>query len=368
MNYADIEGLHLNGHFIPKSDFEKAAAESGDDFAREILQFAAEFTNGDATVAVQTSGSTGSPKTLWFQKEYLLNSAGSTINYFQLRPDDSALLCLPVRYIAGKLMVIRALAGKLQLHSSKPTSDVSTALKTGKFKFAPFTPMQISKLMDQNLLHLLENVELVLLGGAPVSSQLAKATKEVTAKVYHSYGMAETLTHVALRRINGAESSDWYIALPGVALAQDTRGCLVISKPDIGVQNLVTNDLVTLQGNCFLWQGRYDNLVNSGGVKLLPEQLEMKIRPIVPCEFFLAGVPDSLLGQRLVLFLEKADNIDQPAFTFQLEKLLDKKAYELPREVVLVPVFPRTESGKIKREELVLDYSRSPEAYSRFSV
>lgn len=265
----------------------------------EIFDFLDQWLAPGSSISVQTSGSTGPPKPIWVEKQRMVASARATGAFLQLKPGSRALLCLPARYIAGKMMIVRALVLGLDLHWVAPSSQ---PLENTHLSFAlgAMVPQQVMGSLDR-----LHQVQTLLIGGGPIPDHLQEKLRGYSTRIFHTYGMTETLTHVAMRRVNHEAYESDYRVLPGVHLSQDERGCLVIDAPAIAENPVITHDLVSLTGpGRFRWLGRQDFVVNSGGIKLIPEQIEEVIGPFLAQRFFVGPLPDPVLGQKLVLILE----------------------------------------------------------------
>jgi len=302
---------------------------------KEIKVFISEWLAPKETVELQTSGSTGNPKKIVVQKKCMINSAQLTGARFGLSAGDSALLCLPMKYIAAKMMVVRALELGLELKVVEPSRTINVSAD-----FVAMVPMQLENSLDQ-----LDRFKTIIVGGSPVTESLIKKIQNTKSEIYETYGMTETVTHVAVKPLNGRHKSQYFAALDGVSFEIDPRGCLVINAPELNPEPVVTNDVVKLvSATSFKWLGRFDNVINSGGIKMHPEIIEKKLEPSIPNRrYFVAGVPDKELGQKLVLIVE-GDFMD---ISFnQIPK------YEQPREVIFKSIFPETESGKIDRNFL----------------
>ena len=311
---------------------------------RSIGEFLTHWLSASPTISVNTSGSTGIPKQLALSKEFMINSALMTGAHFGLKPGDTALLCLPANYIAGKMMLVRALVLGLHLDLAEPSSHPLQQL-TNTYDFGAMVPLQALNDLDH-----LHKIKKVLLGGAPVSSALANKLASLENDVYETFGMTETITHIAVRKLSAAkhlEDSTYFQVLPGVDIDVDNRGCLVINAPKISERPIITNDLIALKGETrFQWLGRYDNVVNSGGIKLIPEQIEAKLAAGITGRFFLTGVPDPSLGEKLVLVVEgEWDNTTMD----ELKETAGLTKFELPKEVYTIPKFVETNSGKVNR-------------------
>jgi O-succinylbenzoic acid--CoA ligase len=316
---------------------------------REVFSFMALFLAPDGGVIQQkSSGSTGDPKSFTLSRGAMLESAKRTIRFFQLEKGDRALLSLPVQYIAGKMMVVRALLGGLDLiltePSSRPLENIS-----GGIDFAAMVPLQIEESLRYG--DSLGVVGKLIIGGGELHPDTRdKLSSMVLPEVYETFGMTETYTHFALRRINGPAPQPSFHLLEGVRAGCDSRGCLQVEVSGVTTEPLVTNDLVEFneRGDGFSWQGRFDNLINSGGIKIIPELLEEQTREIIGHPCLVLSEPDRKLGQRLVLLVE-FDAPDPPMK--QWVKLLGNhlSTFEMPRRIVTVPALPRNPSMKPDR-------------------
>ena len=306
-------------------------------------------------ILVRTSGSTGNPKTIKIKKDFFINSARKTIDFFELLPGTKALLNLSPEYIAGKLMWIRALIGGWQLDIINPDHhSIEKQLTKKSYDFGAMVPLQVQK-----NLNLISNISKLIIGGAPVATLLQKQLNPLPNSIFATYGMTETLTHIAVKPLNKTalkgfysqkEQEGSYRLLSGISISQDKRGCLLIDAPDVSEVLVVTNDIVKIIDNQhFKWLGRYDNIINSGGVKFIPEQIENKLKKHIKQEFFIAGLPDDKLGQRIVLFVE--GNIEKQKLSKLFEQYLDR--YEKPKMIIEIPKFFRTDSGKIQRLKII---------------
>jgi len=303
---------------------------------KDINTFICEWMSGNNDIVLQTSGSTGAPKKMSVKKKWMKNSASLTGQTFHLKKGDTALLCLPMKYIAGKMMVVRALELNLKLVvtglSSNPLKNID-----GPIDFAAMVPLQLEKSLD-----ILNKVKVLIVGGGRMNQSLIKKLQSVSTRVYETYGMTETLTHVAIKPLNGPNKSDVFTALEGVRFETDERNCLVVNVPKVNPDPVVTNDIVErINETSFRWLGRFDNIINSGGVKIIPEEVEVKLTSVIRNRrFFVAGFPDESLGEKVVLVVEG----EKMEISFDsLEK------YEEPKEIYFILKFIETETGKIHR-------------------
>ena len=349
------DGILLNGRFLPFSQLPDADASSGfSDFERDVISFCREWLSGANTFQVQSSGSTGKPKKLTFSRNSLLISASQTQKHFDLRPGHSALLCLSPGFIAGKMMIVRALALDLNLvalePSENPLLDTEAAIQ-----FAAFTPQQLVAILNNETSRSrMKEISTVIVGGGGINPKTEEELRLFNNKIYHTYGMTETLTHVATRKLSGLDSEQYYSCLEGVNVKLDHRGCLLVQSP-VSPGWIATNDVAKLMDDRrFTWLGRYDNVVNSGGIKIFPEEIEEKIGLFlaqrgINNRFFTAGIPDRKLGQKLVLVIEGTINLDNEELLENLKRVLPR--YKSPKDVFLCARFVCTPSGKVKRKE-----------------
>jgi O-succinylbenzoic acid--CoA ligase len=313
------------------------AASFADTWLNDVQECVSFWLSDADFLEVQTSGSTSPPKPILLPKILLKQSATATLDFLGVH-HGSALLAIPAKYIGGKMLVFRALLANLDLVLVEPKAALPNL--SGKYNLVSLTPMQA-----ENSLAQLDHFENILLGGAPISASLEEKLQSCPANIYHTYGMTETASHVALRQVNGEKRSAAFTALPGISFSADARNCLVIHAQDLGIDALLTNDSVELlTAQSFVWLGRADNVINSGGVKLHPEQIEHALQRQINTPFFAAALPDEVLGQKLVLLVEGAKrHIDFSA----LAKL------QQPREVFFIPHFVYTETDKINRPKTV---------------
>ena len=327
-------------------------------FSDEIYQFLETWFSDDDAIIVNTSGSTGKPKPISLKKEFVINSAKATGFYFNLPENTTALICLPIEYIAGKLMLIRALTLGWHLDVVEANSNPLETIDK-KYDFSAMVPLQV-----ENSLSKLNFIQKLIVGGGVVSNSLQEKLQEISTAVFATYGMTETITHIAVKKLNNfrplkekpfvkneiaslkkARKDEFYTILPNVTIYKDERNCLVIAAPKVSKEIIFTNDVVNLISDTqFEWLGRFDNVINSGGVKLHPEKIEEKLSKIIKKRFFVIGVPDEKLGEKLVLIVEgnqQKINIDSA----QLSK------FEIPKENYFVDEFVETKTGKIQRKK-----------------
>ena len=331
-----------------------------------LEDFLSEWNNDSDTVLVHTSGSTGKPKPMRVEKKLMLNSARITCDFLGLKPGDSALLCMSLDYIAGKMVVVRSIERHLHLisvpPSGHPLKDVDEEIT-----FAAMVPMQV-----YNTLQVLEERERLsrirhlIIGGGAIDAALEQELQSLPGDIaiWSTYGMTETLSHIALRRINGDEASEWYQPFDSVHISQTEEGCLVIDAPQVCAETLVTNDIVEIEPYIynkveklrFRIKGRKDNVICSGGIKIQIEEVETLLKPHLEKPFMLAKKKDEKFGEIAVLLSEDEDIKKVEATVRRLlsdesEKSSDHKKYKywIPKEFRYVEHLPLTETGKPKR-------------------
>mgnify|MGYP001062516847 CR=1 FL=1 len=351
-------GLWLDGRFYPPLALsalcrEKLADARTADWERHLYDFLLEWLSPEPDMELPTSGATGEAKRIRVSKQAMAHSARMTGDYFRLRPGQSALLCMPASHIAGRMMVVRAWELGLRLICVDPRGLSLAGLDT-EIDFAAMVPGQLHRLLfeEPGGVAQLARIRQLLLGGGAVSRVLLTAIPDLACRVFLSYGMTETLSHIAIRRLSPPVEAHFRV-LPGVTVDTDGRDCLVIHAPGLSVAGLVTNDVVKLHGEKrFELLGRVDNLINSGGIKHFPEQLEARLEALLPGrDFFIAGLADERLGERLALFIEGTADLDLDRLRTRIDALLEP--YQRPREIHFVPRFARTPTAKIQRRATV---------------
>ena len=331
-----------------------------------LEDFFSEWNNDSDTVLVHTSGSTGKPKPMMVEKKRMLNSARITCDFLGLNPGDSALLCMSLDYIAGKMVVVRSIERHLHLisvpPSGHPLKDVDEEIT-----FAAMVPMQVyNTLQVPEERERLSRIRHLIIGGGAIDAALEQELQSLPGDIaiWSTYGMTETLSHIALRRINGDEASEWYQPFDSVHISQTEEGCLVIDAPQVCAETLVTNDIVEIEPYIynkveklrFRIKGRKDNVICSGGIKIQIEEVETLLKPHLEKPFMLAKKKDGKFGEIAVLLTEDEDIKKVEATVRRLlsdesEKSSDHKKYKywIPKEFRYVEHLPLTETGKPKR-------------------
>ena len=307
-----------------------------------IVLFLKNWFSDSKFMKVQTSGSTGTPKILDVEKDKMLNSAKMTCDFLELKEGNTALLCLPTEYISGKMMLVRAIERRMKLLIQTPSLFPLENI-TEEIDFCAMTPLQV-----QNSLDKIHYIKKLIIGGASISESLKQQLiqKNPQTKIYETYGMSETLSHIALKSIL-PKREEYFRILDGIKISQDQRGCLVINAPQLNSKTLITNDLIKLKNKReFKFLGRIDNIINSGGIKISPESLEDWIKKFTPNELVLIGIPDINLGEKLVLVLEGEEGLNLKSHILQLPF---EKKYLKPKEIIFIEKIPRTPNNKIDR-------------------
>ena len=355
-----------------------------------LEDFLKEWNNEAPCVQVHTSGSTGEPKPLLVEKHRMEASARITCSFLGLKPGDTALLCMSLDYIAGKMMVVRALTCGLQLVCVPPTghpfsSDVrgeyirggrseeggvrnanevldgilpppSTLLPPHRtISFAAMVPMQVyNTLQVPEERERLMRVRHLIIGGGAIDDALASELRTFPNCVWSTYGMTETLSHIALRRLSGPEASDWYTPFDTVKVCLNAEGCLVIDAPAVCAEVLETNDRAEIapDGRRFRILGRRDNVICSGGVKIQIEEVERRLRPSMTLPYMITRCRDAKFGEAVVLLME-SENTDQQSDAIEKAREVCRRvlpAYWRPKHYLSVPSLPMTPTGKPARK------------------
>ncbi len=318
------------------------------EFEKKVKAFLEEWFSGERMVSVQTSGSTGTPKIFEIEKNKMIASAQMTCNFLGLKEGDTALLCLPVEYISGKMMIVRSVVKNLALTVTGPSLQPLRNLNE-EIDFCAMTPLQVENSLED--LHWIKNM---IIGGAAVSESLKDKIlytlgSKGSQRIFETYGMSETLSHIALKQIYPV-SEMFFTAFEDVEISSDDRGCLKIYAPHLNEEILQTNDLVEIKNNNqFRFLGRIDNVINSGGAKIFPEQLEALAKKKIPNELVFIGKEDERLGQKLILIIEGKESQD---VINKIAEIPFEKSFHKPKEIIFIEKIPRTPNGKINRLEL----------------
>ncbi len=353
----------------PATESPGKALPSFSDFRHELDLFLADWFDPSPTLTVQTSGSTGTPKKLAVRKDRMMQSARLTCRFLGLRPGDTALLCMPLRYIAGKMMVVRALVAGLDLRLQAPSGHPlanfpltrhplaeyppagQTAETESPLRFAAMIPLQVYNTLGvPEEAARLRAIGHLIIGGGAIDRELETALRDFPGAVYSTYGMTETLSHIALRRLSGPEASPYYTPFPSVALSLTTDGTLAVDAPLVAGGRLETNDVAELlPDGRFTILGRKDNIINSGGIKIQIESVEKVLRPLISANFALTAVPHPKFGEAVVLLVEGARGEEEGRLRETMGRHLPP--YHVPKYILAVDRIPLTGTGKISRAE-----------------
>lgn len=347
------KGLIINNQIFHYKDLltfssEKIVSLDTHPWEKEVYRFIINWLSDADHLIQYSSGTTGKTKEIRLSKLSMVSSAENTCRHFNLSPGQTTLLCMPINFIAGKMMLVRSIACDLNLQLTEPKSipDISSFQS---IDFCAMVPLQVINLLTcQSDLY---PIQKLIIGGSEISPELEKLVLDIPTRVFATYGMAETSSHVAIRQLNGTGMQKEYHSLPGIELTSDERGCLVI-QADYLPNPVVTNDLVSFSGpGIFSWIGRYDNLINSGGIKIVPEEVEAMIMAKTMLSCTVIGMPDSKLGHKLVFVFES----DQAPDSFlslksDFENLLPR--HWRPKEIIKVDKVPRNDAWKVDRIKL----------------
>ncbi|MBK3518503.1 AMP-binding protein [Carboxylicivirga marina] len=337
-----IDGIVYDGNEAIQSYCDELIS-TGDEEKRAIANFLKQWFSEVEYITLKTSGSTGKPKDITVKKEAMVASARRTVSFLKLKEGSSALLCLSANYIAGKMMIVRALVGKLNLLisnvSSNPLSEIA-----GHIDFAAMVPLQVTTCLHDNP-DVLNKIKTLIIGGGRVNPQLSDQLSVLECKTWETYGMTETVSHIAMRQINSRQKC--FQLLPGINVVSDERSCLVVEPSEVNESQVVTNDVVEMcSPSSFLIKGRFDNIINTGGIKVIAEEIEAKLSKL-DMPFAISYREDLALGQRIVLVLQSSSSISIDEIDCSY---LSK--FERPKEVVCIKELPKTANGKIQRKKL----------------
>ena len=348
-NRFKLNGLHYNHNDLKEVAY--SLIKEGEAYEKVTGNFLIDWLNDKDYLEVNTSGSTGKPKLIKLKKQAMVNSAIATGDFFGLAPGDTALDCLPSHYIAGKMMLVRAIILGLEIDHVEPSTHPLFDYEK-PYDFCAMIPLQLKHTLNYTY-----NIKTIIVGGSKITQPLLDRIKNnrSNSRFYETYGMTETVTHVAVRRLatQNSDGDELFNALPNVSFSQDDRQCLVVNAPRLVNKPLVTTDVVALNTETsFDYLGRVDNVINSGGIKLFPEQIEDKLQAVIDERFIVAGEKDDTLGERLVLIVENPrDTIQSIAHRINHIKGLTK--YEVPKHIYAIDKFVETVNGKIQRAKTI---------------
>ncbi len=343
------QGIILNGKPYSPKEIErevKLLSKNENSTRAKTFLFLSDWFDENPTLKLQTSGTTGTPKEITVEKCKMIESARMTGEFFYLHEGNTALLCLSPDFIAGKMMIVRAIELKLNLIIAEDFGYPLTGINQ-MVNFAAMVPLQVSNILNNDPAQL-SIVDKLIIGGSAISSNLENKLQGVEVNCWHTYAMTETLSHVAVRKINGPGKSEWFYPLPGVSISLDDRECIVIDAPKVADEKIFTNDFGLLNGNRFKILGRADDVIISSATKLRPAEIERKLESIVFAPFFISGEEHPEAGQILVLFIDGNQNdYDLGTLNAKMTAMLHKT--EIPRKIVFKKGFKYLESGKIDK-------------------
>lgn len=355
------QSLHLNGiryeaEALQKWAVEKLQDSSIADEEKALFEFILEWCANTTTINCFTSGSTGKPKKIEIEKRSMIASAQLTCSYFQWDKNYTALLALSARHIAGKMMLVRAFVSQNPIWCVAPSLNIDVQ-QLPKIDFAAFVPAQIHKLMSSSDSRLwLSQIKHVIIGGASLSAQLKQQIRGFSNAVYETFGMTETVSHIAVKLISRHSKENYFSVLGNTHVSALPNKQLVLDVPNLNIFHLITNDLVEIKDSRhFKWLGRLDYVINSGGKKISPEIVENKIEPFITFPFFIAASIDEKWGEKVVLWIESSDKINEQEIMESIKSVLE--THEIPKNIYVVKKFETTSSGKINRKETLNKYS-----------
>lgn len=352
-------------------------------YYKKVFDFKKAWESGQETFKIQTSGSTGTPKTILLHRKQMLASVKMTAKAFNLEEGDTAFCCLNIDYIAGLMMLVRAFEIGMDLvvvePKSNPFEDIEKHLYILKANrgqnFFAFVPLQIQTLLESKPIfsEILNSAKAIIIGGAAVNDAILEKVQTIYRPVYVTYGMTETLTHIAIRRINGSEKDDFFNTLDGVDVKLNDESCLMIKSKTTDNEWITTNDVAEIiNGSSFVLHGRIDNVINSGGVKIQLEKIEKATELVLKKlktdeqkldgRYFVFSLPNEKLGERLIFVLEKETNEAFPSrddatkidILQSFKEILPK--FEVPKEVFFVEKMIETPTGKIDKIKTINAY------------
>ena len=328
---------------------EKLSSETLPNWEKEIYLFILNWFNTDYFIVQNTSGSTGTPKKIKLKKSAMEASAKKTVQFFNLKENDTAWLCLPVEYIAGKMMIVRAIVGKLNLIISEPNG--TPQIPDTSIDFAALVPLQLQNMIAAGDKFI--SIKQLIVGGAQVGYTLNQSIQHLPCKVFATYGMTETCSHIAIQGLNGDSPDEDFQIFEGITISVNEQNCLKINAPELLDQEIETTDIVEITSSkSFRWLGRADHIINSGGLKISPEELEKEISELIGVDSIIVPLSDERLGQRIILVVEnKIENKHPEELIKQIKTKVGK--HRCPKTVYYINEFPRSKAQKINRKEII---------------
>lgn len=360
--------LWINGRFVSMSSILSLEVPARSAFEEHTFSFIRDWFSEKNNFPISTSGSTGAPKEIPVTREQMITSALQTQQALKLKKNSSCLVCIDTKYIGGRMMLVRAFTVGMSIVAVDPCASPLQKIPINLcVNFAAFVPYQVQSILGSKHPHLLDGVDNAIIGGAPLDHETISRLDAYHCCCYATYGMTETISHIALRKLNGRDKQNYFETLPGISVSADERNCLTINASYLS-QTVVTNDMVELVAkDKFVWLGRWDNVINTGGVKVNPEKIETAVGQWLHengfhPNFFVHGIEDKLLGSKIVLLIEEKSE-EKFNIAEKLSELSSKlHAYEIPKVVITVPSFIMTENGKINRLQTIQTLNGSPAA------
>ncbi len=309
----------------------------------EIINFLEFWESNSESLIVNTSGSTGIPKEIKLKRKTLITSAKYTLEYFKLKNNSTFYCCLPVKYIGGKMMLVRAFVNKGQIILSKPSKNAVKGINE-KIDFSAMTSMQVEDSISKLGF---SNIKKLIIGGSSINGKLLEKIDDLKTECYQTFGMTETASHIAVRKLNGSNKNLQYECLKHVKISTNSHGQMIINSPELDIKSLTTNDIIKITDyQLFKYIGRIDNIINTGGIKVNPEHLEYKLyKTILNNNFFIDKISDNYLGQKMILIA--LESIDINIILKAINKVKDKK--KRPKAILITKQFIYTANNKIDR-------------------
>jgi o-succinylbenzoate---CoA ligase len=351
-----FDAITINGREIKLDHILHNASTPRSEFESSTFLFIQKWFSSSDTFIQKTSGSTGTAKSIMITRQQMIASAQLTREALDLKAGDSSLLCLDPEYIGGKMMLVRSFIVGMKIvavdPSANPFRDIPSSVP---IDFTAVVPLQLIEIMQSDRVYRLNSTKNILVGGMALYKEIQKKLVKFDSRIYATYGMTETISHIALQAVNGPFASEYFTVLPGIKIDVDDRGCLEINTPYLP-EKIVTNDIVEINNSRdFKWLGRADNIINTGGVKVIPEKIESQIRVLfeqrnIKNKFFIWSRPDPVLGDKVILLVEgDLPNVSTETIKSSLKEILP--SYEVPKEIYTNIPFILTETGKVNRGE-----------------
>ncbi len=349
--------IHISGRPVSITSIVEKSVIPESEYDVALFSFIQAWFHGSKAFNLTTSGSTGEPKPITIKRDQMIASARLTERALNLKPSFHSLLCLHPKYIAGQMMLVRSFVTGMRLNVVPPVSNPLALLEGQKVDFTAMVPAQVFDVIRSPFAASLNDIDTLLIGGGSLDEESLALLQNTSCKCYATYGMTETVSHVALRTLNGNNVSREFIALPGIGIDQDERKCLVV-RWDILNKEIITNDIIELTGsNKFIWVGRWDNVINTGGKKVIPEKLEATIKGFfmkehVQMRFIVGSIPDPKFENKVIVIAEgKLSDEDIRRIQKNIGDAVEK--HEIPRAIYCVDHFKETPTGKVDRKATI---------------